>query len=134
VTGTPHRETGRHGKEEERVDRCVFCMIARGELEAKTVYEDDDVIAFDDIGPQAPVHTLIVPKQHYDNMSSDVPTEALAAVFAAVPVVAKIKGVDGSGYRVIVNNGRDANQTVQHLHVHVMGGRRMSHGMVNFEK
>jgi histidine triad (HIT) family protein len=67
-------------------------------------------------------------------MSDDVPSEVVSAVFAAVAKVAEVKGLTESGYRVIVNNGKDANQTVGHLHVHVMGGRGMSHGMVNFEE
>jgi histidine triad (HIT) family protein len=96
------------------------------------VYQDDLVIAFDDISPQAPVHTLVIPRQHYADLGDGVPAEALSAIFSAVPIVAGIKGVAESGYRVIVNNGRDANHTVPHLHVHVMGGRAMEHGMVTF--
>lgn len=114
------------------MENCIFCMIGRGEMAAKKVYEDEYVVAFDDIAPQAPVHTLIIPRTHYDNLGDDLPEEVLTAIFAAVPKVAALKGVDTSGYRVIVNNGKDANQTVGHLHVHVMGGRAMSHGMVNF--
>lgn len=111
---------------------CIFCKVASGEIPATLLYEDDHVIAFDDISPQAPVHTLIVPKEHVTNLSDAPSRELVAAVFSAVPEVAKIKGVAESGYRVIVNNGPDANQTVQHLHVHVMGGREMAHGMVTF--
>ena len=102
-------------------------------MPANKVYEDDMIVAFDDISPQAPIHTLIIPKQHFVNMESGLPEEILNAVFSAVPKIAKIKGVSESGYRVIVNNGKDANQTVGHLHVHILGGRTMSHGMVNFE-
>ena len=116
------------------MDDCIFCKIASGEIPSNAVYENDDVIAFDDLSPQAPVHTLVIPKVHYRNLSDDVPANVLAAVFSAVAEVARIKGVDESGYRVIVNNGPDANQTVQHLHVHVLGGRPMSHGMVNFSQ
>lgn len=116
------------------MEDCIFCMIASGALEAKKVYEDDYVIAFDDISPQAPVHTLIIPKRHYVDLGDGVPAETLAAIFSAVPRVAEIKGVADGGYRVIVNNGDDANQTVRHLHVHVMGGRTMSHGMVAFSE
>ncbi|GAV31073.1 diadenosine tetraphosphate (Ap4A) hydrolase and other HIT family hydrolases [Coriobacteriaceae bacterium EMTCatB1] len=115
------------------MSECVFCMIARGEIPAKVVYEDDQVLAFDDIAPQAPVHTLIIPKEHFDRMGPDVPAEVISALFTAVPKVAEAKGVAESGYRVIVNNGPDAMQTVGHLHVHVIGGKRMSHGMVHFE-
>jgi histidine triad (HIT) family protein len=115
------------------VENCIFCMIAGHELDARVVYEDEIVLAFDDITPQAPVHTLVIPKTHYDNLSADVPVEVLAALFSAVPKVAAIKGVDQSGYRVIVNSGRDASQSVAHLHVHILGGGAMSHGMVHFE-
>lgn len=116
------------------MDDCIFCMIARGELDARTVYSDDLVIAFDDITPQAPVHTLIIPRRHYADMGDDVPDEVACALFAAAPKVAAIKGVAETGYRVIINNGRDASQTVQHLHVHVMGGVPFSHGMVHFSQ
>lgn len=116
------------------MENCIFCMVVSGDLEAKKVYETNDVLAFDDIAPQAPVHTLIVPKRHHTNMSDkSIPLGTLAAVFAAVPEVARLKGIEGDGYRVIVNNGRNANQSVGHFHVHVLGGRRMSHGMVQFE-
>lgn len=116
------------------MDDCIFCMIARGEMEVRVVYSDDLVVAFDDITPQAPVHTLIIPRTHFADMGDDVPAEVSSALFAAVPKVAAIKGVDKTGYRVIINNGRDASQTLQHLHVHVMGGAAFSHGMVHFSE
>ncbi len=111
---------------------CIFCKIVRGEIPVQVVWEDDAVIAFDDASPQSPVHTLVIPKQHFEHLGDGIPPDTLAALFAAVPVVAQVKGVSASGYRVIINNGPDANQTVQHLHVHVMGGQPMSHGMVRF--
>ena len=111
---------------------CIFCMVARGEIPASIVYADDLVVAFDDIAPQAPVHTLIVPKQHYGHLADDVPCEVVCALLAAVPRVAEIKGIADTGYRAIVNTGKDAGQTVHHLHVHVLGGRRMAEGMVTF--
>jgi histidine triad (HIT) family protein len=114
------------------VDPCIFCMIAAGELEARIVYQDAHVVAFDDITPQGPVHTLVIPREHYATLE-EAPSEVICQVFEAVPKVAAIKGVSESGYRVIVNNGRDAAQTVRHLHVHILGGARMSHGMVHFE-
>lgn len=114
------------------MDDCMFCKVARGEIPATVVYEDDLVLAFDDIAPQAPVHALIIPKSHYTNLNDDIAPEELCAVFGAVQHVARMKGIGASGYRVIVNNGHDANQTVNHLHVHVMGGRPMAHGMVVF--
>lgn len=109
---------------------CVFCMIASGEIPSAQVYADDDVVAFDDIAPQAPVHTLIIPRAHYSSMADDVPDEVLLAILRAVPVVAEAKGIADSGYRVIINTGADAGQTVHHLHVHVIGGRPLGEGMV----
>ena len=111
---------------------CIFCRIINGEAPKSLVYEDDHVIAFDDIAPQAPVHTLIVPKRHVVNLSDDLDHELISAVFAAVPKIAEIKGIAQSGYRVIVNNGPDARQSVFHLHVHVVGGRDMLHRMIRF--
>ncbi|GAB4275284.1 MAG: histidine triad nucleotide-binding protein [Coriobacteriia bacterium] len=112
---------------------CIFCMIADGKMSAKVVYEDDEIIAFDDIMPQAPIHTLVVPKEHYDSLSDGVPEELLGRLMAKVPEIAETKGISETGYRVIINTGRDAAQSVGHLHVHVLGGRMMSHGMVNFD-
>ncbi len=114
------------------MDACVFCKIASGELNARVVYQDDVVIAFHDLSPQAPVHVLIVPRDHYQSLNDALPGEVAAALCAAVPQVAQLTGVAESGYRVIVNNGDDANQTVHHLHVHVLGGRPMTHGMIHF--
>jgi histidine triad (HIT) family protein len=116
------------------MEECVFCKIGRGEIPTNAVYEDEVVIAFDDLSPQAPVHTLVIPREHYTNLSDSVPADVSAALLAAVREVALIKGISTSGYRVIVNSGPDANQTVQHLHVHILGGRPMSHGMVNFSQ
>lgn len=111
---------------------CIFCMIASGVIPATLVMEDELVLAFDDIAPQAPVHTLIVPKTHYSDLGDDVPAEVRNAILAMVPRVAEAKGVAESGYRVIINTGADAQQSVQHLHVHVLGGGRMTPGMVEF--
>lgn len=114
------------------MEGCVFCAIARGDIPAKLVYEDDLVVAFDDIAPQAPVHTLVIPREHYPRMG-DVPISVLCATFAAVPKIAQIKGIAESGYRTIVNTGPDARQSVDHFHVHILGGAQMTEGMVDFE-
>lgn len=113
---------------------CVFCMIVAGDIPAKKVFENDEILAFDDIAPQAPVHTLVIPRTHFAQMDDDVPLTTMGNLFAAVPHIAALKGIAETGYRVIVNNGRDANQTVGHLHVHVLGGRSMSHGMITFDE
>lgn len=110
---------------------CVFCKIIAGEIPSTKVYEDDFCYAFDDIEPEAPVHTLIVPKTHYDELSEEVPAEALGRLMSAVPKVAKLKGVDESGYRCILNVGPDSAQTVQHMHCHILGGVKM--GRSTFE-
>lgn len=111
---------------------CIFCMVARGEISASIVAEDELVLAFDDISPQAPVHTLVIPRKHYDHLGDDVPAEVRAALLGMVPRVAVAKGVAEAGYRTIINTGADAQQSVHHLHVHVLGGDRMSAGMVEF--
>lgn len=107
------------------MDDCIFCKIAAGEIPATVVYEDEDVIAFEDVNPQTPVHTLLIPKNHYTNLSSDIPAEVLGKLFSAVKTVAQIKGVDKQGYRIISNVGEDGRQTVFHLHIHILGGTTM---------
>jgi histidine triad (HIT) family protein len=111
---------------------CIFCRIAAGEIPASVVFEDEHVVAFDDVAPQAPVHVLIVPRVHYASLEDTVPADVAAALVAAVPRVAAARGLSETGYRVVINTGPDARQTVQHLHVHVMGGKPMTHGMVRF--
>lgn len=114
----------------EEAESCVFCMVADGRIQAKVVLEDEEIVAFDDIAPQAPVHVLIVPRRHFEHLGDGLPPELVARLFLAVPEVARRKGIDESGYRVIVNSGRDGAQTVKHLHVHVLGGAAMAEGMV----
>jgi histidine triad (HIT) family protein len=104
---------------------CLFCKIASHEIPATVVYEDDDVIAFEDVNPQLPVHTLIIPKTHYAHIGDDVPAELLGKLFKTVGTVAKLKGIEDTGYRVVANTGTDGRQTVHHLHVHVLGGALM---------
>lgn len=108
---------------------CIFCMIANHEIPSTVVYEDDLVIAFDDLNPQAPVHTLVIPKGHYENAIDDVPAEVLAAMMHAVKEVARIKGLD-DGFRLISNKGEAAGQTVMHFHMHVLGGKPLGEGLI----
>ena len=109
---------------------CIFCKIVAGDFDTDFVYEDDYVVAFDDMYPQKPVHTLIVPRYHVVNLEDNPDPELLARVFAAVPKVAAAKGISKSGYRIVQNNGSGAGQTVFHLHVHVLGGETFSEGIV----
>ena len=106
---------------------CIFCRIVRGEIEAKVVYDEDDVLAFEDINSKAPVHVLIIPRQHVANLEEigALPDTVVKRLFEVASTVAEKLGVRDGGYAVIINNGRDAGQEVFHLHLHVMGGRRL---------
>ena len=107
---------------------CLFCKIAAGEIPSTKVYEDEQVLAFRDIAPQAPVHVLVIPKKHvsgwYDAKDED--DALLAHLMRVAASVAKMEGVVDSGFRVVSNCGADAQQTVRHLHLHVLGGRTMA--------
>lgn len=110
-------------------DDCIFCKIANHDIESNYVYEDELVCAFKDAEPLAPVHVLVVPKQHHDDLTDQLTDEELVALKHAVLEVARITGVDKTGFRVVANTGDDAGQTVHHLHLHVLGGRRLSDGL-----
>lgn len=103
---------------------CLFCKIVAREIPSSTVLERDDIYAFRDIVPAAPVHVLVVPKEHVRDATVIGPEHGaiLTAMFDAANEVARIEGIDGSGYRLILNVGPDAGQTVFHLHLHVVGG------------
>ena len=104
---------------------CMFCKIAQHEMPTKVVYEDEHVIAFDDIEPLMPVHTLVIPKDHYANVIDNVPSEVYTQVFGAVAKVVDIKGLRERGFRLLPNTGDDASQSVKHFHVHILGGGHM---------
>ncbi|UUX52172.1 histidine triad nucleotide-binding protein [Nisaea acidiphila] len=109
-------------------DQNIFAKILRGEIPNKTVYEDDHVLAFEDIQPQAPVHVLVIPKGPYKSMnefSAEASDAEIVAWVRAIGKVAEIVEAKEPGYRLIVNNGEDAIQEVPHLHIHVLGGRRL---------
>ena len=105
---------------------CIFCKIVRGELPSKKVYEDDHVLAFEDLQPVAPVHVLIVPKTHYPDlltMSSQAEGRRhLDKLYQALPAIAQALGLEDKGFRLINNCGEDAGQTVMHVHFHLIGG------------
>ena len=108
---------------------CIFCKIVGGEIPSTKVYEDDLVFAFDDIQPQTPVHVVIVPKQHIENLNELNDSPTWFAMLKAAQEVAKIKGIDGSGYRTVINCGKDGTQIIWHLHLHVMGGKMLDSKM-----
>ncbi len=104
---------------------CLFCRIARGEIPSKKVVEDDTVFAFEDIAPRAPTHVLVVPKKHVSGVAEGASDPALlGTVVAAAARIAKERGL--ADYRLVVNNGAGAGQSVFHLHVHLLGGRPFS--------
>ena len=105
---------------------CIFCKIANKETPSQLIFEDDKVVAFRDLNPQAPQHILIVPKQHFANILEVDDKEIAAHIFTeVVPKVAKIAGVEETGFRLVINTGKEGGQTVEHLHVHLLGGRDM---------
>lgn len=108
---------------------CLFCKIIAGEIPSSKVYEDENVFAFKDINPQAPVHVLIVPKKHVENVLEAAKTapETIEAVTCALPKVAEAAGVEQ--FRLITNCGEEAAQSVKHLHFHLLGGARLSDRM-----
>ena len=107
---------------------CLFCKMASGEIKPDIVFEDDDVLAFRDINPQAPTHVLIIPKKHIASIN-DIQSEDEALVgklYKAAKTIAKQEGFSEKGYRVVMNCGEDAGQTVFHIHLHLLGGRQLT--------
>jgi histidine triad (HIT) family protein len=107
---------------------CLFCRIIAGEVTARIVYADDQVTAIRDINPQAPTHILLIPNRHIEgiNAASEADAGMLAALLQTAPALAREQGVAEGGYRLVINQGANGGQTVGHLHLHLLGGRRMS--------
>ena len=106
---------------------CLFCKIIAGEIPSTKVYEDDSVLAFRDIAPQAPCHVLVIPKSHIADVNGITAENSaiVAHIFQVIPQIAKAEGLE-NGYRVVSNCGSDAGQTVQHLHFHILGGKQLA--------
>jgi histidine triad (HIT) family protein len=106
-------------------ENCLFCKIVAGQIPSRKVYEDDDLLAFHDIHPKAPVHFLVIPKNHVDTLGDCGPSDAdvLAKMLLKVPQLAREAGC-ANGFRTVINTGPDGGQEVYHLHLHVMGGPR----------
>jgi histidine triad (HIT) family protein len=104
---------------------CLFCRIARGDLPSRKAYEDDQILVFHDINPAAPVHLLVIPKVHVDSLVTVGPEHEalLGKLLTLAPQLAKEQGCD-NGFRVVINNGPDGGQEVNHLHIHILGGPR----------
>ena len=109
------------------MENCLFCKIIHGEIPANKVFEDEKIIAFDDINPQAPIHILIIPKEHFASLN-EIPEEkkdVLSHILLKACQIAQEKGVAKSGYRIVLNTERDSGQEVFHIHFHLLGGRKM---------
>lgn len=106
---------------------CIFCKIANGEIPADKIYEDDKVIVFNDINPQSPVHFLVIPKEHISSIKEidENNVSIISHIVLIIKKIAKEKGLDEKGYRIINNCGEYGGQTVEHLHFHVLGGRQL---------
>jgi len=109
---------------------CIFCKIASGPTVTKLLYHDDEITAFYDAHPKAPVHILVIPNQHIESLNQAGPENAalLGKLVLRASLLAKEMGVEQSGYRLVINTGPDAGQSVFHVHVHLLGGRRMPLG------
>jgi len=110
---------------------CIFCQIVAGKVPSDIVYQDEEVVAFRDINPQAPIHLLIIPKRHIPSLTHLSETESLLIghMVNTANEMAKREGVSESGYRLVVNCGKEGGQLVPHLHMHLLGGRRLSGAM-----
>ena len=109
------------------MSNCLFCKIIAGVIPSTKVYEDDCVLAFRDIAPQAPTHILVIPKEHIPSVDGITAENSavVAHIFEVIPAIAKAEGL-ASGYRVVSNCGDDAGQTVHHLHFHILGGKKLA--------
>lgn len=107
---------------------CIFCKILNKEIPSNVVFENNKILAFYDIAPQAPIHVVIIPKIHISsaNEVNEENSKYISEIFTAIPEIAKKLGIADSGYRIINNCGRDGCQSVEHIHFHMLGGRKMS--------
>jgi len=109
------------------MEDCLFCKIIKKEIPATIVYEDEDILAFEDIKPIAPVHTLIIPKKHITSLKdiNEENSAIISKIYLVINKIAEQKGIKDRGYRVVVNCGEEGGQVVQHLHFHLLGGKKL---------
>ena len=114
------------------MEDCLFCKIIKGEIPSTKVYEDDEILAFNDINPAAPIHKLVIPKKHIASLAHmEKEDEAIVGkIYGVINKIAEEKGFKESGYRVIVNCGKDAGQEVMHLHFHILAGAKFGDKIV----
>jgi len=107
-------------------DSCIFCKIARGEIPAQMVANNKEIVAFRDLNPQAPVHILIVPKKHIASLDDAADSYLLGQMVSLASAIARQERIAKGGYRTVINTGKDGGQSVDHLHLHLLGGRAMT--------
>ena len=109
------------------MEECLFCKIVNGEIPSKKVYEDEDVLAFHDINPEAPIHILVVPKKHITSLAhiNVEDEELIGKIFGAINKISELEGFKNEGYRVVNNCGENGGQSVKHLHFHILAGKKL---------
>lgn len=111
---------------------CLFCKIIKGEIPSEKVYEDEDILAFKDIEPAAPIHILVISKKHIDSLAQiqEVDETVIGKIYRVINIIAQEQGFKENGYRVIVNCGKDGGQEVMHLHFHLLAGKKLGEKIV----
>lgn len=115
------------------MEECLFCKIIRKEIPADIVYEDEEILAFKDIQPAAPIHILVIPKKHIESINEikEEDEALIGKIYTKIKQIAQMQGVKDTGYRVIVNCGKDAGQEVMHLHYHLLAGKKLGEKIID---
>ena len=113
-------------------EKCIFCKIIKGKIPSSKVYEDEEVLAFNDINPAAPIHVLVIPKKHIASLADmeEVDQKIISKIYKVINEIAEKQGFKEKGYRVIVNCGKDGGQEVGHLHFHLLAGKQLGEKIV----
>ena len=119
-------DSARASKGGSRADACIFCRIARGEIPAEMLANNVDIAAFRDTNPQAPVHVLVIPKKHVASLDDAMDSGLLGQLLSFAAAIARQEKISKSGYRTVINTGKDGGQSVAHLHIHILGGRPLA--------
>ena len=109
------------------MENCVFCKIIKGEIPSEKVYEDDEILAFKDINPVAPIHILVIPKKHIETLLevTEEDSKLIGKIYMTINKIAKDLGIEKDGFRVVANCGRDSGQEVMHIHFHILAGKKL---------
>lgn len=107
-------------------EACIFCRIVKGEIPAQMVTNNKEMAAFRDVNPQAPVHILVIPKKHIPSLDDATDSDLIGRMLALAAAIARQEGIAKSGYRTVINTGKNGGQSVDHLHIHLLGGRAMT--------